>query len=446
MDQAQAQFTAAVSVPLAPANAEADIDLLLETAKSLCDARRLNEAEAVLDRAVTLAPANPAVLLTMSEFYARNTQWSTPAAQAQWSYRCIAVAPDNALAHRHFGQAMQALGLEPLAIGHLRRSVELNPDDRYSAFCLGLALVQFGHWEEGWGVYEKRYTQPTANGYLKPSPPGIPEWQGESLAGKVIAILGEDGHGDQIQNFRFVNKIVALGPHRVILDVRPGLKRLFARSLQALPGGDRVVIDRLGEARPADCVIAFGSMPFRFKANGSNLGSEGPYLHIGVEKPVRAADPPKVGIVWRGQPHLASDFIRSTALQLWEPLFKSLPQLRWVSLQHCDHTPEERALLQQYDVAAPLLASFDYLDTAHVVRDLDLIISVDTSLAHLAGALGKPVWLLNRATGEWRWGSKAQRSPWYPTMTIFNQGRLLEWAPVLQRVAEELHALYQNQA
>lgn len=446
MDQAQAPFTAAFSVPYAPADSEAEIAFLLETAKGLWDARRLNEAEATLDRAAALAPANPAVLLAMAEFYASHTQCSTPAPQAQWSYRCIAVAPDNALAHRYFGQAMQALGLEPLAIGHLRRSVELNPDDRFSAFCLGLALVQFGHWEEGWAVYERRYTQPKANGYLKPSPPDIPEWQGESLEGKVIAILGEDGHGDQIQNFRFVNKIVALGPRCVILDVRPGLRRLFARSLQAFPGGDRVVIGRLEEAGPADRVIAFGSMPGRFKANGTTLGSEARYLHIGEERKASTAEMPRIGIVWRGQPHLSSDFIRSTALADWEPVFKSLPQLRWVSLQHDDHTPAERALLQHYDVATPLQSSFDYLDTAQVVDDLDLVVSVDTSLAHLAGGLGKPVWLLNRATGEWRWGSKAQRSPWYPTMTIFNQGRLLEWAPVLQRVAEQLNALCPNRA
>lgn len=445
MDQAQASLTAASFVPVAPADPEAEIGLLLERAKALWDANRLNDAEARLDQAVALAPGNLTVLLAMAEFYASHTQWSTPAALAQWSYRCIAVAPDNALAHRYFGQAMQALGLEPLAIGHLRRAVELDPDDRYSAFCLGLALVQFGHWEEGWAVYEQRYTQPKANGYLKPSPPGIPEWQGEGLEGKVIAVLGEDGHGDQIQNFRFVNKILALRPRRVILDVRLGLRRLFARSLQALPGADRVVIGRLEEVGTADYVIAFGSMPGRLQANGTNIGAAVPYLHGGNAQPARMGQRPRIGIVWRGYRYLANDLIRSTALHLWEPLFQSLPQLHWVSLQHDDHTPEESALLQHYDVATPLQASFDYLDTAQVVDELDLVISVDTSLAHLAGGLGKPVWLLNRATGEWRWGSKAQYSPWYPTMTIFNQGRLLEWGPVLQRVAEQLHAFYRNQ-
>jgi ADP-heptose:LPS heptosyltransferase len=123
------------------------------------------------------------------------------------------------------------------------------------------------------------------------------------------------------------------------------------------------------------------------------------------------------------------------------PALLQSPAVRWVSLQYDDHSPEEQALLHGHAVETPLRAGFDYLETADVVAGLDLVMTVDTSMAHLAAGMGKPVWLLNRATGEWRWGWKAVRSPWYPTLSIFNQDTLLDWEPVLAEVRRRLAAL-----
>jgi hypothetical protein len=209
-------------------------------------------------------------------------------------------------------------------------------------------------------------------------------------------------------------------------------------ALRSLPGGEAVVVAGLEEAgSDVDYVLAFGSMGGRFRANAGTLSAGEPYLRP-ASVAARAPVAMRIGIVWRGQPLLDSDNIRSIPLAVWAPLVAVPGPFRWVSLQHGDHRPTEAALLRQWGIETPLRADFDYLDTADVVAGLDLVISVDTSVAHLAGALGRPVWLLNRASGEWRWGWKAETSPWYPTMVIFNQEALLDWSPVLAAVRARL--------
>jgi hypothetical protein len=409
-------------------------------ARALMDSARLQQAEPFLRDALAFAPEDKDALLAMAQLHQR--RGINPAAQLDYAFRVVRRHPDSALAHKLFGLACRSFGLEPLAIGHLRRCIELEPTDANARFHLGLTLLQFGHWAEGWATYEQRPTQPTANGYVKPAPPGRAEWQGEDLRGKTIVLLGEDGHGDQIQHFRFVRQVLALGPLRLVLDVRPSLRRLFLHALSPLPGAEAVSAARLEEVgSDVDYVLAFASMAGRFRADTGTLSAGGPYLRPAVAPLIHPADNTGIGLVWRGQPLLDSDRIRSIPLAVLAPALLASPTLSWVSLQHDDHSPEEQALLHEHAVAKPLRAGFDYLDTADVVAGLDLVITVDTSMAHLAAAMGKPVWLLNRATGEWRWGWKAVRSPWYPTVTIFNQDTLLDWGPVLAEVRRRLAAL-----
>jgi hypothetical protein len=409
----------------------------LARARVLMGACRPDEAEPHLREALALAPADKDVILAMAELHHR--RGTNPAAQLDLAFRVVRSHPETAHAHKLFGLAARALGLEPLAIGHLRRCIELNPMDRNARFHLGLTLLQFGHWEEGWEIYEQRPTQPAANGYVKPAPPGRAEWRGEDLAGRTLVLLGEDGHGDQIQNFRFARQLLALRPRRLALDVRPSLRRLFLHALRALPGGEAVSAAGLEEVGAGvDYVLAFGSMGGRLGANAGNLSAGNPYLWPAAEPAPRRAEDVRIGIAWRGHPLLDSDRIRSIPLALWASLLALPKPIRWVSLHHDDHRPEELALIGEYGIETVIRAEFDYLDTANVVAGLDLVISVDTSVAHLAGALGRPVWLLNRASSEWRWGWKADRSPWYPTMTIFNQDALLDWAPVLAAIRARL--------
>jgi hypothetical protein len=412
----------------------------LHRGRALVEALRLDEAEPLLREALALTPDHQDVLMALARLHQR--RGTNPSAQLDYAFRVVRSHPDRAAAHKMFALACRLLGLEPLAIGHLRRCIELDPADSNARFHLGLTLLQFGHWAEGWHVYEQRPTQPTANGYVKPAPPGRVEWRGEDLYGKTMVLLGEDGHGDQIQNFRFVRQVLALGPARLVLDVRPPLRRLFLHALGSPPRAAALSAARLEEVGPdVDYVLAFGSMGGRFGANAGNLSAAVPYLRPAVEPPARPPGSCRLGIAWRGHPLLDSDRVRSIPLAALAPLLICAPALAWVSLQHDDHSPEELALLDDHGVARPLRAGSDYLDTADVVAELDLIITVDTSVAHLAAAMGKPVWLLNRASGEWRWGWKATRSPWYPSVTIFNQDALLDWAPVLAEVRKRLTGL-----
>ena len=404
---------------------------------ALLDAFRLDEAEPFLRAALAGAPADKDALLAMADLHQR--RGTNPAAQLDYAFRVVRSHPDCARGHKLFALAARALGLEPLAVGHLRRCIELAPFDGNARFHLGLTLLQFGHWEEGRAVYEQRPTQPSANGYVKPSPPERSEWRGEDLRGRTLVLLGEDGHGDQIQNFRFVRHFLDARPRRLVMDVRPSLRRLFLHALRSSPGGEACSAVTLEEAgSDVDYVLAFGSMGGWLGKRASDLAAETPYLRPVATPLARLPDEVRIGIAWRGNQLLDTDPIRSIPLSLWAGLL-ALPQpVRWVSLQHDDHGPEELALIHRYEIETPLRSGYDFLVTADVVAGLDLVIAVDTSMAHLAGALGRPVWLLNRASSEWRWGWKADRSHWYPTMTIFNQEALLDWVPVLAEVQARL--------
>ena len=430
-----------LSSPFLPAPTESITDVravaALARGVALVEALRLDDAEPFLRSALAAAPADEDVLLAMADLHQR--RGTNPAAQLDYAFRVVRSNPDSAQAHKLFALAARALGLEPLAIGHLRRCIEPAPFDGNVRFHLGLTLLQFGHWEEGRAIYEQRPTQPSANGYVKPAPPGRLEWRGEDLHGRTLVLLGEDGHGDQIQNFRFARHFLAARPRRLVMDVRPSLRRLFLHALRSSPGGEVCSAATLEEAgSDVDYVLAFGSMSGWLGKRASDLAAESPYLRPVRAPSARLPDEMRIGVAWRGQPLLDSDRIRSIPLSSWAALLDLRCPVRWVSLQHDDHRAEELASIHRYKIETPLRAGYDFLDTADVVAGLDLVISVDTSMAHLAGALGRPVWLLNRASSEWRWGWKADRSPWYPTMTIFNQETLLDWAPVMAAVQARL--------
>lgn len=194
-------------------------------------------------------------------------------------------------------------------------------------------------------------------------------------------------------------------------------------ALRSLSGGatvSAVPTDEIGSG--VDYGLAFGSMGL----SGSNRRTI-----AGPPHPVR------IGVVWRGKPHLESDRIRSIPFAVYTPFLNRLPMIPLVSLQHGDHTSEERDLLGVYAVKTLNRAEFDYLDTANVMATLDLVITVNTSVAHLAAAMGKPVWLLNRATSEWLRVGRPRAHPGIPT-TISSQDALLDCSPVLVAVYNAL--------
>jgi hypothetical protein len=356
------------------------------------------------------------------------------AAALDYARRALQAAPNLLLSHCAMGIACRDLGLLAEASGHLRNAVKLSPD-REALRQLGMTLVEAGSWQEGWSYYERRPTTGYPNGYQKPDPPGVPEWRGEDLTEKTLAVLGENGHGDQIQFFRFVGRLLELPVRHLLLCVRPALARLMEHSLKNYPGGERATLVRGPTAQGVHYRVSTESLPHRFGADEATLPGQIPYLFAppsGAERPADRAV--RVGLVWRGERRVVTDAIRSISLDKLGSLVHPHRAVHWASLQHDDYDVAEREMLAQFGLATPLRKEFDFLDTASIVNDLDLIISVDTAMAHLAGAMGKPVWLLNRASSEWRWGWKRTGSPWYPTMRIFNQETLFDWQPVLEEV------------
>ena len=316
-----------------------------------------------------------------------------------------------------------------------------------------------GDFAEGWDEYEWRLRSTERKGPRFPERP----WQGENLAGKHIYVQAEQGFGDTLQFARYL-PLLAARAGRVTLRVHQQLVTLLRESLP----GIAVLGDR-GDPAPYHCDAVLLSLPRLFKTRLETIPAEVPYLRPPAELAQRwkerLADMAglKVGVVWAGNPEHVNDTRRSIDLHLLAPLF-AVPGVSFASLQvgprAADLKKLRRAKKGEADkpAVADLSSAFaDFADSAGAVSALDLVITVDTSVAHLAGALGKPVWVLLPWVTDWRWMLVREDNPWYPTMRLFRQQRggtgtasetwaSETWADVVPRVVEELKAVVQGDA
>jgi hypothetical protein len=276
---------------------------------------------------------------------------------------------------------------------------------------------------------------------------GTPRWDGSPLVGRKIflhTIL--DGFGDAMQFARFIPRVVAMGGH-VTLVCQPDLGPLFFNSHQHL--GFHCVI-RLGSSVPAeiarhDLHAELKSLPAIFGTTLESIPATIPYLTAdaksieGWRPAIEAIPGLRVGIAWRGDPGHFLDKLRSFDLDKLAPLAE-VPGVTLVSLQKGHGAGDLAGLRGRFKVVelGPAYAAGDWADTAAVVRQLDLVITPDTAIAHLAGGLGKPTWVALPRPSEWRWMRDREDSPWYPTMRLFRQDRLSEWGPVFARMADRL--------
>jgi Flp pilus assembly protein TadD len=337
---------------------------------------------------------------------------------------------DLALLLREWGRPEEAI---PVA----REAIRLGPDLAEPHVNLAGLLLLTGRLEEGWREYEWR--QRSWKSPLKVRNFLERQWTGERLDGKTLLVHAEQGMGDNIQFARYVPLI--RGAARVILDVPKPLIRLFSR----LDGVDQISL--MGESLPPfDLQCPMLSLPLAFGTGLESIPANVPYLTADAElaaawsKRLAALPGLKVGLVWRGNPAYLGDRLRSIAPERLAPL-REIPGVSFVSLQKREAGGKLRA-------APPDLAMVDWTeelgdfeDTAALIAGLDLVIAVDTATAHLAGALGKPTWLLNRFAPDWRWLLDRDDSPWYPTLRQFRQTRPDDWEDALARVRAELMAL-----
>lgn len=356
--------------------------------------------------------------------------------------------------HGHFqkGYILAKLMQNDAAKACYHKALELKPNLPEALWNLSHIHLRQGEYAKGWELFESRWdtknTKLTARNYPQP------KWSGNfSIADKTILLHTEQGLGDTIQFCRYALLVEQMGA-KVILEVQKPLVEI----LKTMSPG--ITIAAEGETLPlVDCYCAQLSLPHIFNTTLDTVPAPIPYIFSHPEKAaywkqkLGAKHKPRIGLVWSGGFHMdrpetwAWNKRRNLNLEHLQ-YFKGLP-FDFISLQKGD--PAESALRQAQESGwdGPHIINHtnelhDFSDTAALIENLDLVISVDTSTAHLAGAMGKPVWLLNRFDCCWRWLEQSPHSPWYPNMTIFNQARPGDWDAVMAQVVNALNYLHNN--
>lgn len=355
--------------------------------------------------------------------------------EAVAAYRlALQLDPDHSDALANLGTTLHHSGAFEDAIATLRYAIALAPHHANAHSGLGILLLMRGDFAEGWDEYEWRLRSTERTGPRFPERP----WCGEDLADKHIYIQAEQGFGDTLQFARYIPLLTA-GARRITLRVHQQLVTLLRESLP----GVTILGDR-GTAEPFDCDIALLSLPRLFKTRLETIPASVPYLRAPAAAVQRwrsrleGLAGLKIGLVWAGNPEHANDARRSLDLATLAPLF-IVPGTSFVSLQvgppAADLKKHGRGKSPIRDLASRLT---DFEQTAAVVSALDLVLTVDTAVAHLAGALGKPTWVLLPWVTDWRWMLEREDNAWYPTMRLFRQAKGQDWREVVDKIAVDL--------
>ncbi|HEX3917704.1 MAG TPA: tetratricopeptide repeat protein [Caulobacteraceae bacterium] len=427
-DEAVCACDAAIAI--APQSPEAHSN----KSKILSDLKRSEDALASADRALALrgdyaeAHNNRAVALV---------DLGRPLEAIAACGHAIALTPDLADAYSNRGTALYDLGRPGEARASYDEALALQPGHAAAHFNRATSLLALGDLAAGFDEYRWRWRLPSFANRASPLP--WPFWAGEPLPGKTILVHCEQGFGDALQFVRFATRLEAA---QVTVLARPELVTLF----RTLPGIE--VTGALSPASAFDFQVPLMDLPHRLGTTLQTIPGETPYLFADRSKAGRWAerlraegDLTHVGLVWAGHARwhdpaaLASDRRRSMALAQLEPLGR-VPGVHFYSLQKGE--PASQAVAAPFPLTDWTADLADFADTAALVQALDLVITVDTAVAHLAGALGKPVWVLSRFAGCWRWLNGREDSPWYPTARIFHQRAPGAWDEVAARVAAEL--------
>ncbi len=399
---------------------------------ALTAAKRLDEAVAVLRRAVEIKPdfVGAHNNLGAALYQARRMDEAIAAYR-----RALELEADRPEVLSNLGLALCASGKNEEAMAVYREAIHLKDDYAEAHYYLGISLLLEGEFEEGWRENEYRWLIKDARS--RPRKCNQPMWGGEDLNGRTILLDAEQGFGDVIQFARYVPEVAKRGG-RVILMCYAELVRL----LQGMAGVEQICSRNPPPAFDVHCPLV--SLPGVMGTRLDSIPAEIPYLKADAaiseawgEKIGPRGDRMRVGLVWAGQPSHNRDMERSILLSQFGPLAESGAAL-FYSLQKGEaaaQASDPPAGMELIDFSADLR---DFSETAGLISQLDLVVTVDTAVAHLAGAMGKAVWVLLARLGDWRWLLDREDSPWYPTMRLFRQSVAGDWEDVVRRVAREI--------
>lgn len=347
----------------------------------------------------------------------------------------IHINPHYADAYNNLGGVFQEKGQTDRAVTYYQKAIDADYEHSYAHFNLSMALLLTGNFSQGWKEYEWRWK---AQDVWRRRCFTRAMWDGSDIHGLTILLHAEQGLGDTIQFVRYVQMVVQRGA-KVIVECQKELK-----SLLKSVNGVHKIIERGEELPSFDQHCPFLSLPLAFGTTIETIPADIPYI---------AADPlliskwhdkikgdrpgPRIGLVWAGKPTYKRDFGRSCQLRMFSP-FARLRDISFYSLQKGDAAEQAGNPPEGMNFIDYTEGLEDFSETAAFIENLDLVISVDTAVAHLAGALGKPVWVLLPYVPDWRWLLDREDSPWYPSMRLFRQSSSRDWNHVIERITEEI--------
>lgn len=342
---------------------------------------------------------------------------------------------NSASAFNNYGNVLREVGDPAGSIPFLQRAIQLAPDHPVAQFNLAVAYLLSGDYQRGWAQYEHRWNYEHLLGTLPKF--SQPRWTGQDIKDKTVLVIGEQGHGDTLQFVRFLNDIAERGA-KVVLAVDASLIPLF-KNLNI----NKIVA--FGEALPEfDYWTPIMSVPGIVGSTLSNLAQMQYYLVADSElqqhwqKTLGPKTRLRVGFCWSGRRDTWINRHKGMPFETMLQLIKRNPAYEWVNLQ-CDCTTKEETELIKAGVRAYPGAVKTFADSAALIMHMDVVLSVDTAVAHLSGALGRPVWvMLNQYAVDWRWLLNRDDSPWYSTARLFRQPAMGNWTSVTDKIHKYL--------
>jgi tetratricopeptide (TPR) repeat protein len=427
-DEAIAAFQKALAI------APDKMSALMNLANAFRDKKDFPQAAHYYQEALRVRPNDPDTLCNLGKAHSEMGDRE----QAAVCYgQAVELNPESADAQNNLGVALADLDRVDEAELHLQQAVRLRPQHGETHRNLGIIQLMGGKFREGWAEYEWRWRC----NFPDPHAKTCPRWDGAPLEGRTILLYPEQGLGDTLQFIRYAPLVEQMGGS-VIFEC----PRILASLLRDQPGVAQMIPQ--GSPLPrVDIAAPLLSLPFLFGTTLATVPTPIPYVHAHAERvaswrhALRHLGGYKVAIAWQGSPRYAGDRQRSVPLEFFAPL-ADIPGVQLISLQKGVGTEQLGSTARSFvplDLGRQIDEGGDaFVDSAAVMQLVDLVITSDTALAHLAGAMGIPVWLVLHFAGDWRWLRGRDDCPWYPTMRLFRQQKWGDWPGVFQRVADTL--------